>query len=64
LQRWKRWQMSETDQSYIAQAESLMKRLLVVVDKQTLEVRHLATAGRFSTAWTTVSSAEKQNMLG
>jgi hypothetical protein len=64
LQRWSRWQMAETEQAYIAQAESLLKRLLVVVDKHSLAVRHLATASRFSPMWAPVSIAEKQNLLG
>jgi hypothetical protein len=37
---------------------------LVVVDKHSLSVRHLATASRFSPTWTTVSHVEKQNLLG
>lgn len=64
LQRWNRWQLAETEQVYIGQAESLLKRLLVVVDKHSLSVRHLATASRFSPTWTTVSPVEKQNLLG
>ncbi len=64
LQRWNRWQLAETEQVYVGQAESLLKRLLVVVDKHSLSVRHLATAGRFSPTWTMVSKAEKQNLLG
>lgn len=64
LQRWSRWQLAETEQAYIARAESLLKRLLVVIDKHSLTVRHLATANRFASAWTAVSSAEKQSLLG
>jgi len=63
LDRWKRWQLSETQNVYIAQAESVMKRLLVVVDKETLAVRHLATAGRLSSSWTTVSSSAQAELL-
>ena len=64
LERWSRWQLGETEQVYIGQAESLLKRLLVVVDKQSLALRHLAISSRFSPAWTAVSIAEKQNILG
>jgi hypothetical protein len=64
LQRWGRWQLAETEQAYIARAESLWKRLLVVIDKRSLAVRHMATAGRFSPTWTAVSSAERQSLLG
>lgn len=64
LQRWNRWQLAETEQVYIGQAERLLKRLLVVVDKHSLAVRHLATSSRFSPTWAVVSTAEKQNILG
>lgn len=63
LQRWKRWQLSETEQAYIACGEKLLKRLLVVVDKHSLAVLHLAIASRISPIWTTVSNAEKRKLL-
>ena len=64
LDRWSRWQLSETGEVYIAQAASLTKRLLVVVDKESLAVRHLATAGRISSTWTPLSEAESTELLG
>ena len=51
LDKWNRWQLAETAAVYIAQAGSLMTRLLVVVDKETLAVRRLATAGRLGSSW-------------
>ncbi|MCH7751010.1 MAG: hypothetical protein IH898_02490 [Planctomycetes bacterium] len=63
LDRWSRWRLAETADVYIAQAERLMKRLLVVVDKETLSVRQLATGGRFSASWTPISGDERAEIL-
>ncbi|NOY28992.1 MAG: hypothetical protein GXP28_02095 [Planctomycetes bacterium] len=63
LDRWKRWQLAETQNVYIAQAESLMKRLLVVADKETLAVRHLATSGRLASGWTPTEEAARAELL-
>lgn len=63
LGRWKRWQLAETQSVYIVRSESLMKRLLVVVDKETLAVRHLATSGRLASGWTFIEEAEHAELL-
>ncbi len=63
LDRWSRWRLAETADVYIAQAERLLKRLLVVVDKETLSVQHLATSGRFSTSWAPISGGERAEIL-
>lgn len=54
LDHWNRWKLSETATVYIAQARSLLRRVLLVVDKQSLEVEHIATAGLFSRRWVPV----------
>ena len=64
LERWRKWQLSETDRVYIAQARRMLRRLLVVVDKETLAVRHLATAGPLSSNWTPVTEGQRQEILG
>ncbi len=64
LDRWNHWQLAETLEVYIAEATSLFKRLLVVVDKETLVVRHLATAGRFAKGWTPVLEEHRSELLG
>jgi hypothetical protein len=64
LDRWNRWQLAETATIYIAQAAGLFKRLLLVVDKETLAVRRLATAGRMSAGWIDASEAEQAELLG
>lgn len=63
LDRWNSWQLAETKDVYIAQAASWTKRLLVVVDKETLAVRHLATAGRMSSLWKPVEGSAQADHL-
>lgn len=63
LDRWSRWQLAETQTVYIAEASSLLKRLLVVVEKESLAVRRLAQAHRLSTTWIDASEAERADLL-
>ena len=52
LDRWRNWRIAETTRVYILVAAGWMRRLLVVVDKETLELKQVATGGR----WTTTGS--------
>ncbi len=63
LDRWNRWQLAETEHVYIAQASSLTKRLLVVVDKETLAVQHLAASSKMSRSWTPVIGPSQTELL-
>jgi hypothetical protein len=63
LDRWRRWRMSETSRVYVLVAHGWLKRLLVVVDKETLELRHMATGGRLSARWTAVEPAQYAYVL-
>ena len=58
LDRWRHWRLSETSRVYVLVATGWLKRLLVVVDKETLELRHMATGGRLSSHWTAVEPAQ------
>jgi hypothetical protein len=58
LDRWRRWRMSETSRVYVVVATGWLRRLLVVVDKETLELRHMATGGRLSHRWAEVEPAQ------
>ena len=58
LDRWRRWRMGETSRVYVLVATGWLNRLLVVVDKETLELRHMATGGRLSHRWTEVEPAQ------
>ena len=63
LENWRNWKLAETEDVYIAQATGLLKRLMIVVDKETLEVHHLATASRFGSSWLPVSATEAEELL-
>jgi hypothetical protein len=63
LDRWKRWQLAETETAYIAQASSLMRQLLAVVEKDTLAIRRLAQRSRLSKAWVDVDDASRVDLL-
>lgn len=63
LDRWKQWQLAETKTVYIAVASSWTKKLLVVVDKETLAVHHMATASKLSSAWTPVEASRRDELL-
>lgn len=54
LDRWSYWQLAETGAVYIVQAAGLLKRLLAVVDKETLAVHRMATAPRLTSTWVDV----------
>ncbi len=58
LDRWRRWRISETSCVYVLVATGWLTRLLVVVDKESLELRHIATGGRLSSRWTEVEPAQ------
>jgi hypothetical protein len=64
LDGWNRWQLAETASVYVAQASGVLKRLLLVVDKETLAVRRLATAGRMTGTWIDANDAEQAELLG
>jgi hypothetical protein len=51
LGRWKRWRLGETRTAYILRADGLLHETLVVVDRATLEVRHVARRGRLTRRW-------------
>ena len=58
LDRWRRWRMSETARVYVLVATGWLRRLLVVVDKETLDIRHMAIGGRLSHRWAEVEPAQ------
>jgi hypothetical protein len=54
LDGWRNWSLAETRSVYNLTAAGIMKRLLLVIDKESLAVLHLATGSRLSSAWTRV----------
>jgi hypothetical protein len=63
LDRWKNWRLAETANVYIARAEGVVQRLLVVVDKESLAVKRLATANRFARDWIDVAEGQHAEYL-
>lgn len=59
LERWGKWRLAETDETYIATARRYFRRILLVVDKVTLQVNHIAQGG-LRPGWTTVGDPEDQ----
>ena len=58
LDRWRMWRIGETARVYVLSASGWWKRLLVVVDKETLELRHMAVGNKLSGRWTAVEPAQ------
>ncbi len=64
LDRFHSWRLAESQTVYVLIAASLLKRLLLVVDKQTLEVIRLASSGIFSRRWTDADEPLRAEWLG
>lgn len=64
LDHWGRWKIFETSRVYILTAVRLVSRLLLVVEKQTLQPQRVATTGRFSSVWANVSDLQREELLG
>jgi len=63
LDRWPTWQLSETATVYILVGSSTLKRLMVVVDKETLAAKRLATANRLFGGWKRVEPPKYDSLL-
>jgi hypothetical protein len=64
LDRWSRWRLAETATSYILIASAWVRRLLVVLDKESLELIRLAEGTRFSSNWSEVSEERRREYVG
>jgi hypothetical protein len=63
LQRWRRWTISETSTVYVLVAASLLRRLLIVLDKQQLEPLHMAARACFSRPWSEIAPQQRDDRL-
>jgi hypothetical protein len=63
LDRWGSWRIAETKRAYVLVATSFVRRLLAVIDKNTLEPLHLATAGRWFSSWSEVPPEQRGELL-
>jgi len=64
LDRWSRWRIAETDTSYILAATSVLRRLLLVLEKDPLDATHLATGSRFGRRWVEIPQEQWKEYLG
>ncbi len=63
LDRWSQWKLAETAAAYVLVASALVKRLLIVVDKNDLGVLRLAKGSQFSSKWTEASEVDRAAYL-
>ena len=59
LDRWRKWRLSETATVYILVASGWLKRLLVVADKESLDLKLQANSTRLSSGWNLVDPTEQ-----
>lgn len=64
LAGWSKWRLSETARVYVLRASRWWKRLLVVVDKQSLAPLRLARGRRFQARWTPLERDQWEQELG
>ena len=64
LDRWTRWRMVETHTAYILVATSLLRRLLVVLDRESLDVLQLSEGSRIGRRWPDVPAGRWPEYLG
>lgn len=59
LDRWRSWKIAETRSVQILVGMSALRRLLLVLDKQTLDILHVASSARLSSRWTTATDVQR-----
>jgi hypothetical protein len=64
LDRWRSWKMAETRKVQVLVGMSTLRRLLVVLDKQTLDILHVASRSRLSSRWTTATDMQRAEWVG
>ncbi|HEY2759106.1 MAG TPA: hypothetical protein VGI75_00145 [Pirellulales bacterium] len=63
LNRWHHWKMATGPQTYMLEACSLLRQLLVVLDKQTLEPLRMAGKSRLQRSWIDIPQAKWLEIL-
>jgi hypothetical protein len=64
LDRWRSWRVAETSNVQIFVGTSTLRRLLVVLDKHTLDVLHVASGSRMSSRWTDATDVQRAEWVG
>jgi hypothetical protein len=63
LDAWRNWSLAETATVYNLTVAGLVKRLLVIIDKESLKVLHLATGSRFGSRWTSADPGRFEQVV-
>ncbi len=63
LDRWRSWRLAETATVYILTAHGWLKRVLLVVDKESLELRVVAEGNRLALGFMVVEPSQYDNVL-
>jgi hypothetical protein len=63
LGRWDHWRISEMAAVWVLVASGWLKQLLVVVDRDSLELRTLATASRLARRWVVAAPVQHREVL-
>jgi hypothetical protein len=64
LDGWSRWQLAESASVYVLTSHSLFRRLLLVLDKESLEAIRVAAGFRLTREWPEVPSEQWVEVLG
>jgi hypothetical protein len=63
LDSWGRWRISETETVYVLVASALLRRLLVVIDKESLEPLRVATRSALGAKWSDLPPLPREELL-
>ncbi len=63
LDRWSGWHMAEAAAVYVLTARRWLRRMLIVADKETLELKQLAAGTRLGSSWVPVEPSRFQAFL-
>jgi hypothetical protein len=64
LDHFRNWKLAESTEVYIATAASgLLKQILLVVDRETLQPSRIASGNRFLGGWTDLEPAQAEEIL-
>jgi len=63
LDRWRRWRLAESATAYHLTAHGWVRRLLLIVDKDSLDLKLVATGHHFRSGWDVVEPAQYEFVL-
>lgn len=63
LSEWRRWSIAESNAMLVIHATTMTKQMIVVLEKESLGVQRIATAGRLFAKWNEVPESEQAALL-